>query len=261
MGRIHTREAAGIKGSGVRVCRGAPRALRYRPVKRLVLFDIDGTILLTGGAGLRAMAKATVELFGERFVWDGMNTSGGLDPLLLAEAAARCGIPLRDGDQEAFRELYVRRLEEELESGATVTVMPGIPELIAGLRRREEVVLGLLTGNYEAGARLKLAAAGLSREWFPVAAFGDEAGSRPELVGVALRRYRERHPEAPRPLSTLIIGDTPHDVNCARRNGCRILAVATGRYAVEELCAAGADLAVRDLANAEPVFRLLGLEP
>ena len=128
-------------------------------------------------------------------------------------------------------------------------------ELIERLAKRSELTLGVLSGNYPETGRLKLAAAGLDPDRFTVCAWGSEAPSRPELIPVALERYRAHTGRALPASSVVVIGDTPHDVACARAHGCRALAVATGGYTTEELAPAGADLVLASLAPAEPVER------
>ncbi|MGH7822129.1 MAG: HAD family hydrolase, partial [Candidatus Binatia bacterium] len=118
-------------------------------MKPLLLFDVDGTLLLTGGAGMRAMQRVAARLFGESFRWEGIVVSGHLDPLIFAEAAALNGLPADPSHHESFREAYLAALGEELERGrAGVRVMPGVREILTLLRGRGDSTLGLLTGNY-----------------------------------------------------------------------------------------------------------------
>src|SRR5262245_15178414 len=188
---------------------------------RLLLFDIDGTLLLTGGAGLRAMIRAGREVFGPSLRWDGVEMSGGLDPLLVGEAAARSSLATDPRSLEAFRRSYIVFLPEEIQrGGADVRAMPGVHPLLAGLRGREDVVLGLLTGNYAEGAALKLRAVGIGPGWFPVTAFGDEAASRPLLLPVAAGKLTALGGRNVDPSRCIVIGDSPRDVECALANGC-----------------------------------------
>jgi phosphoglycolate phosphatase-like HAD superfamily hydrolase len=236
---------------------GRPRPVPSPPGV-LLLFDVDATLLLTGGAGMRAMIRAAAELFGERLVWEGIEPSGGLDPLLLAEAAARSGVDLDDAGREAFRQRYIELLAGELRrSAATVRALPGVQEVIRHLLAEPRAVLGLVTGNYPQTAALKLAAVGLDREWFKVAAFGDEGPSRTALVRLAIARYAALDGGA-RPLRrVIVIGDTPRDVECALQNGAVAFSVATGKYGIEALRAAGAHVAVADLSDPGPLLALL----
>ncbi len=227
-------------------------------IKHLILFDIDGTLLLSGGAGLRAMARAATELYGKPIDWEGVDPTGGLDPLIFAEAARRVGIEPTTEDHAAFRELYTRILPDELKRFPDrLRVMPGITSLLAELRRREDVLLGLVTGNYESTARLKIEAAGLPWNAFVVGAFGGDAPARPALVALARARFEARYGQTIAARNILIVGDTPKDAHCARVNGCRVLVVATGRPSLAELRTVGADRAVEDLSDPAPLFELL----
>lgn len=227
-------------------------------IKNLILFDIDGTLLLTGGAGFRAMARAGRELYDREIDWESVDPSGSLDPLIFSQAAREAGIEPTEEEQNLFRDLYARFMPEELaRRPERLRLMPGILELFDELRGRADLLLGLLTGNFEMTARLKIEASGLAWDAFAVGAFGGEAPTRPELVPVARSRFEERYGRSIPPENVLIVGDTPKDVHCARENGCRVLGVATGRHSVEELRAAGADRAVEELKDPSPLFELL----
>ncbi len=222
----------------------------------LVLFDVDGTLLLTGGAGMRAMERTAATLYGAGFRWDGIVFSGHLDPLLFAEAAGRSGLEVGPDDHRAFRDGYLEALRHELlANAAKVRAMPGVHAAIAELRTGGGAVVGLLTGNYSAAVPLKLRAIDLDPAWFEVTAFGDEGESRSALVRLALAKY-SRLLGAPRvdPRRVMIVGDTPRDVECAHDNGCVVFGVATGRYSVEELREAGADFVVADLGDPRPLL-------
>jgi len=231
-------------------------------VKTLLLFDIDGTLLVTGGAGMRAMAAAGRRLFGDQFIWDGIVPSGSLDPLILAEALALNGRANDMTLHDTFRDHYVELLAAELtEQAHRVRVMPGIVELLASLRQREveqgDIVLGLLTGNYALASPIKLAAVGIDIDWFDVTVFGDEGKTRPDLVGVALRKYEALHGHCADPRRVIVIGDTHKDVHCAKAHDCIAFAVTTGGGTREELEAAGADVIVDDLLDPRPLLRLI----
>ncbi len=237
---------------------------RTRSPRVLLLFDIDGTLLLTDGAGMRAFAHVSRELFGQHFSWDGIVTAGGLDPLLFAEAAAANGLDDDPSHHARFHAAYLERLAVELEVGRRgVRAMPGVIELVAAVRQRwttrGDVMPGLLTGNYAAAVPLKLAAVGLDPRWFEIQALGDEAPSRPDLVALALRRYEHRFDAAIDPAAVVVIGDTPRDVHCAKAHGCVAFGVATGRYSVADLLDAGADAAVANLADPAPLWQMVEL--
>ncbi|MET0591193.1 MAG: HAD family hydrolase [Polyangiaceae bacterium] len=230
--------------------------------KSLVLWDIDGTLLLTDGAGMRGMARAGRKIYGEAFRWDGVKASGRLDPLILEDALARNGRSPNDDDHRRFHEAYLVELAEELELVRDrARTMPGIPHAIAALRARSQkdrdVVQGIVTGNYARAAPLKLRACGIDPSWFEVGAFGDEGRTRPDLVALALARCKVRFLWSPDPARVIVVGDTPLDIDCAHAHGCIAFAVATGMHPKEELVHAGADIVVQDLSDPKPLFDLL----
>lgn len=220
----------------------------------LVLFDIDGTLLTTQRAGLRAMERVTELMFGPEFRWE-VDMAGRLDPSIFAEAATANGIEDHDHHHQAFHDRYVESLHLELTGDpARTAVLPGVHEVLAVLDQREGVVLGLLTGNYRRAAPIKLMAAGIDPERFVIGAFGDDGKTRPDLTAVAMERFSSRLGHPCRPESVMVIGDTPHDVHCAKVHGCVAVGVATGRSSVAELIEAGADLALPSLSNPEPLL-------
>lgn len=227
----------------------------------LILFDVDATLLRTDGAGMRCMIAAARDVLGPALRWDGIEPSGGIDPVLLAEAARRSGLRIRPGDLEAFRDRYVELLAEEFaHSREGVRALSGVPDLLDRLRERPETALGLLTGNFRETAILKLRAAGLDPERFSLGAFAEDADTRPGLVLVALRKFEELYGRPVDRSRVVLVGDTPRDVAAALATGCRVLGVATGKYAIEDLQAAGAHAAVRTLEDAGPLWRLLGAD-
>lgn len=214
----------------------------------LVLFDIDGTLLRTEGVGIAAMLAAFRQLHGDRgFSFEGMQIAGALDGLLFGEIAARHGLPADDAAQDAFVDAYRAELARTLTAERTRR-MAGAAELARALHA-EGAAVGLLTGNYEPTARMKIAAAGYDDAHFPFGAFGRDGPSRRHLTPVALARAARHHGRDFACARTVVIGDTPLDVDCAQAHGCRALAVATGPFAREALVGAGADLAVDDLAD------------
>ena len=236
--------------------------METRQPRTLLLWDIDGTILRTGGAGMRAMARVAAEMFGKHCVWDGIEAAGSLDPVIYAQFASLNRLNDPHAHHELFRDRYLDQLAAELdtESGRAVA-MPGVHDVLALLRERVlrvgDVELGLLTGNYTRAVPIKLRAVGVEPEWFTVTAFGDEGASRPDLVALALSRYEQRHGAKIEPRRAIVIGDTPRDVHCAKAHGCYSLAVATGGYSVQELRTHGPDVAVSDLSDPRPLLELL----
>lgn len=227
---------------------------------KLVLFDIDGTLLLGQGAGARAMERAGRGLHGPNFSLAGIDFGGALDPWIYAQAVARAAVVAAEHAHNRFQEAYLLELASELAlpTGSPV-ILPGVREALEGLSAHAAVTLGLVTGNYALAAAMKLRAVGLDPAQFLVGAFGDDAPTRPELVRLALERWAARGALASAD-HVVVIGDTPRDVDCAHRNGCRCVGVATGWHSADELVAAGADVVLRDLTDIGPVLELLSLE-
>jgi len=230
----------------------------------LLLFDIDGTLLLTEGAGKRAMHTAARRIFGENFSFEGVSFGGRLDPLIFADAARNNGLEPDDADHQRFRDAYLAELDAVLNNGERPTrALPGIHDLLHELRRRvgvgDPVTLGLLSGNYRTAMPIKLHAAEIDPDWFTLTALGDEADSRPGLVELALGRYQQAHGAAADPERVIVIGDTPHDIDCAKAHHCVAFAVATGNCPRGQLEAAGADIVVDDLSDPSALLDRLSL--
>lgn len=224
---------------------------------QLVLFDIDGTLLHGHGVGSRAMENTGRALVGPRFSLATVDFAGALDPWIYAEAARIMGIADPETMHERFREAYLIELAREIaRADPPPAILPGVAEALAALRSHAGVTLGLMTGNYRNAAPLKLRAVGIDPTQFTIGAFGDDASTRPELVPVALERWKRAGVEA-KAERVVVVGDTPRDVDCARRNGCRCLAVATGKHSMEILEQAGADAVVRDLTDLRPLLQML----
>jgi len=225
---------------------------------KLVLFDIDGTLVLTGRAGIRAMNRACEEVIGHVGALDGIPVAGRTDWIILHDALGAIGHALDDDLFARLRDAYVGHLEEAIaEPGEGVkAVMPGIRPLLDTLAARPDVFLALLTGNFERSARIKLAHFDLWR-YFRCGAFGDDAADRNALVPFALERANGCGLEAIPPESIFVIGDTPHDVACARAVGAVPIAVATGTFTVDQLRASGAEIVFEDLSDTDAVLRLI----
>jgi phosphoglycolate phosphatase-like HAD superfamily hydrolase len=206
-------------------------------VKKLVLFDIDGTILWSDGAGRRAMEGALTEIFGSvgpsTYRYDGKTDRQIVRELMRADGHADDHI---DGQMPRLLDAYLERLAADLEQDvSSVRLLDGVAPLLDALEARGDVVLGLLTGNVERGARAKLRAAGVDFERFKVNAFGSDHEHRPELPAVAQRRMRESFDLHVTGDAMIVIGDTPADIECGRSLGARAIGVATGRFSVEQL--------------------------
>ncbi len=239
-------------------------------MRKLILFDIDGTLVLTGGAGIRAMNRACEQLVGHPHALEGIPVAGRTDRIILSDVVSRAGRTLDDGLLDRLRECYIANLREEIvqpgrtqsfESlgprGGVKAVMPGVRELLDSLVRRDDVFLGLLTGNFEAGARIKLEHFDLWR-YFRCGAFGDDAADRNALVPFALARARACGLPELEAEHILVVGDTPHDIACARIVGATPIGVATGGFSVDQLRESGAGIVFENLADPEPFLELLG---
>ena len=226
----------------------------------LVLFDIDGTLLLTAGAGRRAILRAVGEEVEAGAAIEQVRFDGKTDPQIVMELLAAAGHPDPREPRLVARltERYVALLAEELESpaGAT-TVLPGIVELLDRLEEERGVVLGLLTGNVVPGAGLKLRSGGLRPERFRLGAYGSDSHHRPDLPAIAAERARPWFGRAPSGHAVVIIGDTPADVTCGLGIGARGVGVATGSYRPDELAGAGAFAVFDDLADTERVLETI----
>jgi len=224
-------------------------------VTKVILFDIDGTLVLTGGAGGRAMTRAFEELFGVGDAFHGIPMPGRTDSWILADAAAAHHIPAPALSR--FQDIYLSHLVVELERpGLRKGVMPGVRALLDTLTRRADCYLALLTGNYERAARMKLEYFDLWK-YFRCGAFGDDAPDRNGLLPKALNAVRAcGGPVAPAS-DAIVIGDTPLDVACAAASGARSIAVATGGFDAEALRAAGADVVFEDLSDTRAVLDAL----
>ena len=225
---------------------------------KLVLFDIDGTLVLTGGAGLRAMNRALHEVFGQADGLDGIPLAGRTDWAILSDAVRRLGRPFDGLLLADLEHRYVTNLAEEIErpGEGRKAVMPGIPQILDELERRDDVFVGLVTGNFEAGARVKLGHFDLWR-YFRCGAFGGDAADRNALVPFALARARACGLPNIGDEDIFVVGDTPHDVTCAHAAGATAIAVATGTSSVEELRATGAQHVFEDLGDVPAFLTLL----
>ena len=214
------------------------------------LFDVDGTLLLTMGAGRDALSLALRDQFGVEDDLSGIPFAGRTDTLILSDVLERHGLAFEDGARERFWGLvsaHMRALMDPPRGG----LLPGVRPLLDAIGAEPGWVRALLTGNVAEMARIKLEAFGV-HDAFAWGAFGDEAPDRNELAKLAVRRAAERHGVAPE--RCIVVGDTEHDIACARAAGARVVAVATGSQSSRELAARGPDLLVDDLTDATRVF-------
>lgn len=227
----------------------------------LIFFDIDATLLLTDGMGIRAMLDAGRDLFGPAFRPADVPYAGRLDPLIIHDMLASSGIDPSPARREAMRRAYALRLRAAFEGPHTARLLPGAAEVVAALGAWPDVTLAILTGNFEETGSLKLARCGLPPQRFHLHVWGDQSPSDPptrdDLPRVGIDRHAASTGRRPRDDAVWIVGDTPHDVRAARANRIRCLGVATGRYSARELGECGADAVLPDLADTARVLAIL----
>ena len=218
-------------------------------VDRLVLFDIDGTLIKTGRAGLRGMNAAFQRLHGRSDALDGISFAGRTDRAIVTDIFRALGLDARTDVMDELREAYLEHLAEEIRKPVPdCEVLPGVEASLAALESRTEVGLGLLTGNYRQGAAIKLGHFGLW-ERFGFGAFGDAHADRRQLVPIAIAEAERALGVRVPPSRVVVIGDTPLDVECAHAHGAIAVAVATGPFSTEELEASRPNLVLETLED------------
>ena len=223
--------------------------------KKLLLFDIDGTLLLTGRAGEHALRLALKERFGVDDDLAAISFAGSTDGAIARQMFAAHDIPPTPENIADLFDGYVHHLALELPRREG-RVLPGIVQLLEALHGREDCVLGLLTGNLEKGAELKLSHYGVW-DFFEFGAFADDHVDRNKLGPVAHSRAVEKHGMSFEAEDVFVIGDTPRDIDCARAAGFVAVAIATGSYGTDELAAHKPDFLFEDLSDTDGVLRVL----
>jgi phosphoglycolate phosphatase-like HAD superfamily hydrolase len=225
--------------------------------RTLLLFDIDGTLILTGGAGTRAMNRAFEVTCGIRDALRTVDVAGRTDRVIMRDALALAGHGFEEALLDGFRDTYCRFLREELTTNGVGRkgLLPGVANLLPALAARHDVSLALLTGNFHQSAAIKLEFFGLWK-YFSWGVFGEEAFDRDHLTPIALDRHRAREAVS-EPARVVVIGDTPHDVRCARVIGARAVAVATGNYDRSALEPHRPDALFADLSDTDAVVASL----
>jgi phosphoglycolate phosphatase-like HAD superfamily hydrolase len=218
------------------------------------LFDIDGTLLSSGGAGKAALEEGLAEEFGIRGTMEKLVLSGRTDNAIVSDLLRLSGLTDSEGNRTRLFAGYLRHLPGCL-SRCTGRVLPGVEALLQLLGARDDVAVGLLTGNIRAGARLKLGHYGLF-EHFAFGGFGDRHHHRDDVAREALAEVHQHLGTYIDPCRVWVIGDTPHDVTCARAIGARAVAVVTGWHERTELAACSPDLLLDDLSDPEPLLAL-----
>jgi len=211
----------------------------------LVLFDIDGTLVDTGGAGRRAIEGAAKKLYGRPDIFDDVAFDGATDKAICRAALGNLDRPWDDTEIDRLLDAYLALLAPEVERTARYRIFPGV-EALAQAMTESGVLLGLGTGNIEPGARVKLERGGLNR-FFAFGGFGDDAEERSALLRAGIKRAEAILGHKPR--DAWVIGDTPKDHSAAKAVGARTVLVATGRYSMDELSACGPELCVETLED------------
>ena len=226
------------------------------PPRRLILWDIDSTLVNTGSAGLHALTRATIEWFGGEGDLAGIEIAGRTDRAIAHQILEKFGRPVTEENVDSFLDRYVALLPEELPR-RNGRVLPGVQQLLEDLSQQPDKTLGLLTGNLERGAQLKLEHYDLWH-FFPFGAFADDHHDRNALGPCAVSRA-VAHTGCDFPASQVdVVGDTGHDVSCGKAFGARTIAVATGSWSRERLSEYEPDFLFDDLANVNEVKEKLG---
>jgi len=230
-----------------------------RAVKmRLFLFDIDGTLVWAHGAGRMALTRAMVAVYGTSPAYEDYDTRGKTDPRIVYDVMHAAGV----SDDVIYTRLpscfeaYVRHLDALIDNGHPVQAMPGIPELVGALSTRTDSLVGLLTGNIEAGARAKLRPTGLLPH-FRIGAYGSDDADRRRLPEIARERAQALTGHEISYDQILVIGDTPLDVDCARACGAQAIAVATGQHTYDDLACCSPDHLFTDFSDVDAALSIL----
>src|SRR6266513_810115 len=224
--------------------------------KRLLLFDIDGTLIHSGGAGVEALKRALTERFGIKDDLHDIEIAGMTDSGIVISILKKHQIPTTADNIAAFLDSYVHFLSNELPRRKG-KLLPGVLELLEKLKTRKHVVLGLLTGNVSRGAQLKLDHYGVWH-FFEFGAFADDHHDRNELGRFARARAKEKHRQEFAASEIDVVGDTPRDIACGKALGARTVAVATGRWSRDELEKYQPDFLIDDLSDVETIIDTLG---
>src|SRR5881409_1295724 len=224
--------------------------------RRLLLFDIDGTLIHSGGAGVHALKSAFRERFGHARDLQNIEIAGMTDSGIVLSILSKYKIHATNENVSGFLDSYVHFLSLELPRRKG-KLLPGVLELLESLKSRPHVVLALLTGNVSRGARLKLEHYGVWH-FFEFGAFADDDRDRNQLGRFARARAQEKHGREFAASEIDVIGDTPRDIACGRALGARTVAVATGRWSRDELAEYHPDFLIDDLSNVERVIHTLG---
>ncbi len=224
-------------------------------MKKVCLFDIDGTLLSSGGAGQIAMERALVKTFEVELAEYQIQTAGRTDRGIVTDLFNHHKISLEDDIWTRFQAAYFAELPSAL-NNETARVLPGVRQLLEELSKSHRVLLGVMTGNFERGADIKLSHFGLD-EFFSFGFYGDDHHHRDDMARMAWQLTQERVWEEATPGDVWVIGDTPADVQCARAIGAKAIAVATGMYPLERLAECQPELLLNSLVEIETVLNTI----
>jgi phosphoglycolate phosphatase len=220
---------------------------------KFILFDIDGTILDSGGAGVKALNMAFEEIFNVKDAFSSISLAGKTDLQILKEGFSIHNIPFSNGIIPEFYRSYTCHLRRNI-INSQGHVKPGIRDALRELLARDSsYILGLLTGNIEEGAKIKLAAFELD-SYFSIGAFGNDDEDRNRLLPIAVDKLHKRNSVKVSFSDCVVIGDTPLDISCSKPYGAFSVAVATGPYSAEVLSLAGADVVFNDLSDTDALL-------
>ncbi|NOY60525.1 MAG: HAD hydrolase-like protein [Calditrichaeota bacterium] len=240
------------------ICIAFPNLSCWRRITlKVLLFDIDGTLILSGGAGLRAINEAFLRLFDVPNAFANVRLAGRTDTSIIKDALLAHHFDVDVQAIEEFKKLYYHLLEREIETPLNgKKLMPGVSDLLGVLAEKKDVFLGLLTGNWEKSGHIKLSHFKIDH-YFQFGAFADDSEIRNELLPFAIKRFSEKFGHVPDAPDVVVIGDTPADIQCARPHGATAVAVAAAHYTVEQLREYQPDHLFQDLSHLQDVLKVL----
>lgn len=225
---------------------------------KLLLFDIDGTLINSGGSGKRAMNLAFEQLYGYPDILDDISLSGRTDDLILQDAFEKAKLSPDPEKMAKYKKLYFNLLEKEItKPNSHKRIMPGVNTLLQELNLRQNIYLGLLSGNWQNSGYIKIRHFNLD-SYFPFGAFSDDATNRSELVPIAISRFESRTGFKPSVDDVYVIGDTPRDIECTKPHGVKSVAVAASFYKRKELETYNPDYLFDDFNSINDVLQVLG---
>jgi phosphoglycolate phosphatase len=227
--------------------------LNANKITKFILFDVDHTLIDSGGAGIVALNVTLEDMTGISNGFKGISVAGKTDMQIVREAMEKFALGPDHGMLPSFLDRYLVHLRDAMTKN-NGRIKPGVKALLTRLQNQADFRLGLLTGNIEQGARIKLAPFSLNR-FFPVGAYGSDGEDRNHLLPIAVERLAQASGVVVDYLHCIVIGDTPRDVQCAEIHGAASIAVATGPYSIEDLKQTGADLVLADLSETDKIVR------